>query len=527
MAKELAEEFSQIRLDGSALHGAWSQLYIRCAQLLRLAIEQKTAGRGIFARPEADPGLMVVLEVMEAIDPSAGWMERAFTTYAQSMQDALERAPDIWWGRRWLEPMETSQRYNSASLLCFPAFENISLVRMMQLLIAKATTGSPQGLSQLIFGCIPQELLEKPSGAELKRRRTLYDAIVQRSGVVRTLLQRPDGSFPSISAASVPELDRSLLKPLWRNKRVPPLPGNGEKFLRRFGDILMRTVSEGLDEAWTVLVTAPMLLGPQQLHEHYRQQNIPHYRLFVAHGHGVSEISRFLGIEILDRLFGAPPSELLSACLSFSRWMSWRTALAIKNGDQNLPIESWDAAIVSCMVEDESAMREWAEHYPTVSRGNARDVRACGHVLESWVMHRRWPADLKLPKTLRAIESGFATAMRGICDRDPSAASNGVREMLDAHRLPRTDPYLGNCQSELCLQAVAVQRIARKAGLVLDVPSGAPNDMELVCAANPTAPSRKWAVLPGLDLVTGSSQPLDWPSLYLNQPVLSVDDPPP
>ena len=79
---------------------------------------------------------------------------------------------------------------------------------------------------------------------------------------------------------------------------------------------------------------------------------------------------------------------------------------------------------------------------------------------------------------------------------------------------------------DLCLQAIAIQRMARRERLQLDVSRDPPNDLELVEAPDPVEPIVPWVPLPGIELVAQQRDSIAWPSLYLNQPVREVVDPP-
>jgi hypothetical protein len=66
-----------VTLDGELVGAFHEKLAARLKALLSLVLAQKTAGTGVFARPEADPGIVRLLRVLHKLEPEAGWLEKA------------------------------------------------------------------------------------------------------------------------------------------------------------------------------------------------------------------------------------------------------------------------------------------------------------------------------------------------------------------------------------------------------------------------------------------------------------------
>jgi hypothetical protein len=233
-----------------------------------------------------------------------------------------------------------------------------------------------------------------------------------------------------------------------------------------------------------------------------------------------------LDAAILDRILGAPPDELLSACLAASRYAARETEWSLPHAPKWLHVEQWDSALLSCMTNDERSLLIWLEHYPVAAPHYPPGTRACDRVLEHWVRQRAWPEDVALPKSLDSFESGFIVAIRGLAGRDAVECARGVRQMLESYARVDYRQARGRWFFDLCLQAIAIQRMARRERLQLDVSRDPPNDLELVEAPDPVEPIVPWVPLPGIELVAQQRDSIAWPSLYLNQPVREVVDPP-
>lgn len=508
-------EFSTLRLDGSAVHAAWAQLYTRCAEIIRRARKQKAVGTGCFARPESDIALLQLLATMDAIDPEAGWLESGMLTYLYSLDDALRRADEVWWGHDWLDPARGTHNgpfaeCNAAALLKKPYSVEGGMTQVVRLLIGAIELVPPR----------------KPDRETVARRRALFDALQLRAQVARGFLQRPDKSYPKVKPIDLPAIPQELGEPLWRNASFPDWPESGLAKRRRFGHVLARGLAMAMDEAVQARTLTPRFLGLQMLPGEWDPKEIPlpHLKYWldcgpfrIAHG--------LLDAAILDRLMGAEPVEMLQAGLGFSRYLASQTRWSLPYAPKWLNVEQWDAAVIGAAVGDEVSLAVWREHSRDVA-GFPPGTRACNRVLAEWTNAQRWPPDLKLPKSLDKFESGFVGAMRGLCDRDAAKASAGVREMLEAYGRVDYRQVRGHWYSRLCLQAVAVQRMAGNVGLRLEVPPDAPNDPDLVIAPDPTVAALPWVPLPGIDLVCNAEDPLAWPSLYLNSAVREVIEPP-
>lgn len=509
------DEFSTLTLDGSAVHAAWAQLYTRCGAIVRRATERKAAGIGCFARPEVDVALLQLLATMDAIDPDAGWLETGMVTYLYSLDDALRRADEVWWGHDWLDPARGTSNgpfaeYSPAALLKKP----------------HSVEGGMTQVVRLLIGTLEFKPLRKPDRGTVARRRLLYDAIQLRVTAAQGLLQRPDRSYPKVRPVQLPPIAQELGQPLWRNASFPEWPEKAVAKRRRSGHVLARGLAMATDEAVSARELSARFMGLQLLPGEWDRREFPLPRLQYWLGVGPFRVAHgLLDAAILDRMMEANPAEMLQACLGFSRYLASKTRWSLPYAPKELDVEQWDAAVIGAGVGDDESLAVWREHSRDVA-GFPPGTRACNRVLAEWTLAQRWPADLRPLKSLDGFETGFMRATKGLCDRDAAEAAAGVREMLAAYGRVDYRQVRGQWYSRLCLQAVAVQRMARKVGIRLDVPPDPPNDPELVTAPDPTVAALPWVPLPGIDLVCNSKEPLAWPSLYLNQPVRNVVDPP-
>lgn len=512
-SKAPTSEFSHIKLDGSCLHAAWSQFYTRLGRIIHDAIEQKNSGVGVFARPEMDVCLVGLIGQMHRLNPEAGWLELGLTTFAKTMQDALKRAPEIYWGRKWSAPIDGSWSRSFSETNASKLLKKTVSLSSLEVLIT--------GLKAGVFDFAPNETQTK---GELQRRRRLYDTLNHCHTLAQQFYNRPDGSYPKVTPCTTPEFTGEQLAPLWKNTLFPSMPHAGTAQLRRFGDILMWTADALLDSAPFFLEYVPVYLGLNdlpELDEDEDEAQFPHL-LFWSNAGVDHAKAGFLELAKLDRVFHAPASELLEACLTKIRF-------SICDRRWHLPISfrpktlDWNDALLASMVNDKYSQRAWVEAYSEKESLHPMTV-AQSMVQFSWLSEQAWPKKLKLPKKVPQFDQGLLQAMQGLAEGKVKLVNEGVVNMLTGY--PKTAGlYLPQeWNPELCLPAIAIQRIARRTGLKLNVPDEAPNDPELVAAPDPTTPACKWSAHPGLELVATYPEECAWPSLYLNQIVKTVED---
>jgi hypothetical protein len=516
MSASRKKEFLRLVLDGSAVHAAWAQLYTRYATILEHAIEQKQLGRGLFARPEADLALLGLVAVMHAIEPSKGWLESGMVTFAHGVRHALARAPEVYWDREWLGPLDVQrfvpfEEYNSAALLCEPRTTD-----RLEREWVRSLTG---------IGTITSD--SKPDRGDKERRRRLYDRLQAEGAILQRYLPRPDRSLPNVVPDSSILVDDEFGAPLWTNGVIPPFPGSGVKEFRQFGEVLMGRLSDYQRNAWYALKRLPMLLGLENLPEGYEEYSLPRTKWWTDHATWHPTPAALLQFAILDRLLGASADEFLAACLAASRLAACVTRWTLPLAPNWLHVVDWEIALVSCMIGDDYSANVWLTHLPLQSKHEPAANLACEEVLGKWIAERRWPSSLRIPRLMNAFQKGFVTAMQGICEGSAKLASRGIVELMKAYHRVNYRPAEGPGRIPwMCLQAVALERIARKNGLNIDVSPLKPNDPELVEAKDPARAIDKWCIHPGTELVTKSPQKFAWPALHLNQPVEAAVDPP-
>ncbi|MCA9092723.1 MAG: hypothetical protein KDA68_04515 [Planctomycetaceae bacterium] len=517
--KAPASEFSHIKLDGSCLHAAWSQFYTRLGRIIHDAIEQKKSGVGVFARPEMDVCLVGLIGQMHRLNPEAGWLELGLTTFAKTLQDALKRAPEIYWGRKWSEPIEGN--FNR----CFDQINASSLLKKKnpKTFFPSSFEFLITGMKGGVFDFAPNET---PSKGEHHRRRRLYDNLNHCHTLVQQFYNRPDGSYPKVTLCKPPEFTGEQLTPLWENAKFPPMPQAGTAQLLRFGNILMSTADLLLDSTPFFLEYVPIYLGLNDLpeldeEEEQDKPQFPHFQFWSNVGVDYAKTG-FLELAKLDRVFHAPSSELLEACLAKIR-------LSICDRRWHLPISfrpktlDWNDALLASMVNDNYSQRAWVEAYS--EKGSPHPMTNAQSMVQfSWLSEQAWPKKLKLPKKIPQFDQGLLQAMQGLAEGKAKLVNEGVANMLTGY--PKTAGLYvpREWNPELCLPAIAVQRIALRTGLKLNVPDEAPNDPELVAAPDPTTPVCKWSAHPGIELVATYPEECEWPSLYLNQIVSTVED---
>jgi hypothetical protein len=509
-------EFSHLVLNGTAVGAAWVQLFQRYAAILEHAIEQKRTGRGLFARPEADLALLGLAAVMYAIDPSKDWLESGMATLATSLQHALLHAPDVYWDREWLGPLDMQrfipfEEYNSAALLCEP----------------RTTDAIQREVVRFLISAGKKKPAPKLDRRQKQRRRRLYDLLQAQGAIVQRYMARPDRSLPQMTPDSSIVVSDEFGPPLWTNGRIPPFPVRGVKEFRQFGQVLMGRLHNYQWDAWYALKRLPMLLGLELLPEGYEEYPLPRTKWWNDCASEDPTAAASLEWAILDRLLGASADEFLSACLAASRLAACVTRWTLPHAPAWLHVVDWEIALVSCMIGDDYSANVWLTHLPLQRRHEPAANLACEEVLASWISDRRWPSRLAVPRLINGFQKGFLTAMQGICEGSPKLASHGVRDLMKAYHRVDYRPAEGRGRIPwMCLQAVALERIARKTGLEIDVSPLEPNDAELFEAKDPVRAYDRWSIHPGVELVTNSPQEFAWPALYLNKPVESADDAP-
>ena len=508
-------DFQKVTLDGSALEYCWYELARRLKGILSRAIEAKRTGIGVFARPEADPALMKLLAVLHHVEPDAGWLDAAMLTYAWSLDDALRRAPEVWWGHDWLDVLEKSYplRWSMVNALLDPNPLPSPEVTRVQFIHAMEGRHEPEVLFKLPESSAP-------------RRRRIYDEVIARLNFARGFMMRPDKSYPKVKPVALGPVAAELGQPLWRNLNAPPMPEPAVAYLRRFGHVVMRTLSMTMDGAAQLLTLSGCYLGTLELPGSWGDEiERPHTRYFCGTQSLGTWHKYLLGPSVLDRLFGAAPESLLNACFATSRITLHEVAWTDEPG--RLHVGKWDTALLSVLVDDRAALKVWSQRVPETYAGFPPGTRACCELLRCWIESKPPPDGSKLPKSLDKVESAFASAVLGLMAGDAPKVSEGVRTMLANYRRIDYRDVWGQWFSDLCLQAVALQRAALRAGLAVEVPEERPNDPQLVRLPDCGRGELPWSPFPGVDLLGNTAQPLQWPTLLLNRQVREVLEPGP
>jgi outer membrane protein assembly factor BamB len=460
-------------LDGRHSESFKKQLYTRLKYILDFAIKEKESGEGLFARPEVDAGLFCLLNSLERLEPGIGWRHKAIVTAINSIDTALKMKDKWWW-----------PRYEEA-------------IREHRFELSEGGFG-------LNYGIIDQ-YIQEPFREHAKKRFQISENLSQRYAADIKAKWEP---------VNIDPLPAGFPRPLWENKSVPEFPENNKSAVSKYGSLIANAVWRILDKPlWDGHYIA-MCLGdfseqekPEAwggLSQHY----ISHYSLLADH-----DFHYFAGIPILQRFFGGTTAAVLDSLNAhigvLKHYSDWREE----------PY-SFESAMGALLVNNTSFLDNWVRRVKKYkARWNPNKVFniLLLRFLES-------PADATYPdvkplkgKYLYAYQQAFI----GLMTRDCVLLDESVLEMLKQWPKVQDGIWVGYEKYNYCIPAMAIQRTALRLGMEISIPDVPSNDPELVLAEDPQRAFSPYCTIPGADLVADSTT-VQWPSLYLNEPVNQV-----
>lgn len=469
------EKKATVVLDGRYV-GAYRKTMCRhLKQILNRAITEKKSGKGLFTRPEVDPGLFYLLQALEELEPGVGWRHKAIVTAVHSIDIAIKMKDKWWW-----------PRYEEA--------------------IRKHQFGMTSGGFDLCYEWLDQ-YLHKTCVESAAIRFQLSEQIAKRYLRAKKAVWEP---------VDIPPLPANFPEPLWKNDHVSELPQRGNEGINKYGRLIAIKILSIFEKPIWEIHYGAMYLGDFSRQEKPKAWGDLTQAFLGNSVVGCNDFHLFSGIPILQRSFGGSPDSVLESVATFSgimnHYMNW----------ENAP-ESFYVMMGALLVNDQKTLNHWAKRITTNagSRNYSKFFKSMNNMLYRLVTD---PDDTSIPACSTVpgkFWSAHQQAFIGLLTRDTRLFNESIDVML--RQWLKVDDYIwsGSIKFYCSIPAIALQRTALRLGMQINIPAHLCNDPELVLAKDPEKANSVWAVFPGADLVANEAD-LFWPSLYLNEKVTGV-----
>lgn len=460
-----------IALDGSATPILKARLAARIKNVLAAAKERKLNGTGVMARPEADVGLLPLCQVLHRLEPDHGWLEKALVTLAHTLYDALSQPQNIWWG--FASPGQNWR-------FCFE-----------------------KSKSSLIGDCENSPQFKK-------------SAVAKHLPLVREYLANSEHfagqSFSKkLSSLKIKPLPDNLQPPEWTNpQNISQWPVLDKKKKEKLGTVLLITIDGWQDTARDMLDWGEKILngGPQPLGTPKKQF------LQIISLERVS--AKFAEIAYLDRVFGGSAEDFLSALAGYSRFEHYQEIWSDHVGYGHAHVPN------ALAVNDQEHLENWAA---ILKRENVYFKFGTNQMLVKMVLKEGNSKISPLRKSDTAYSKAEYLAIQGLLQKKSELVDEGVSGMLASYHKTDYAVWRGQWLSEICVPAVALQRVAIRSGMKIRIPTERPNDPELVQRPDPTEAHLPFCLYPGIEAIL-THKGLDWPALLLDEPITMIDGQP-
>ncbi len=481
------------------------------------AIEAKTSGKGILARPEVDVGLIELCLHLDTVDPDGDWKRNAYITLIWTIDDALRAGGDWTWAQYdSLLPYVEDPLRELVSMGERPIPENAKNAKKHPLLRALVNTGTKitgewaahklarqEGIDRdLICRVDQQPIIDAFEG----HRPEVVRAAMLRVATANRLTYELGGSTKNWKSPEIEPLPDDFPKPLWRNLNVPQIPLKSRAARWEVGWEVHLRSRDVFSAASTVNVYTYALGASAEQAQFDPKNSATDYtdtsQMFNRWLRWPRAMEEFASLELF---FDESPTRYLASNLAHARI--------------RCQFNQWDEhfyAFDALTVADKELRSEWVRQYLAMPI----DFRSAffDPVLQL-LSGEPLDKERKVPKSdARFYHESFAV-QKAIHQDNVTAFNEHLPAMMAAYR------RLGNRQftKELCLAAIALQREALRRGMKIDIPQDWPNHPPTVEAPDPVEPDTHWSPWAGVQLlVDNPTEPLAWPTMLLNRRVRRV-----